>query len=117
MSGVFASEWAEEHWEHGLLLVAFHSSHPRDPDALRTGTRRRLASSRPTLNETGFAALSQPDQRLPFCSQPLAGRILGVEGVTSRFAQNSTLRRVHRRLTFRPSFESGFCNGNSQIWR
>jgi len=33
MSGVFASEWAEERWENARL-VAFHSSHPRDPTAL-----------------------------------------------------------------------------------
>jgi len=38
MSGVFASEWAEEHWGDGLL-VAFHSSHPRDPTALHRGSR------------------------------------------------------------------------------
>jgi len=33
MSGVFASEWAAERCEVGRL-IAFHSSHPRDADAL-----------------------------------------------------------------------------------
>ena len=41
----------------------------------------------------------------------------GTLGVTSRLAQNCTVRPMHEQLTFRPDSERGFCNRNRQIWR
>lgn len=38
-----------------------------------------------------------------------------VVGVTSRFAQNCTLRLMHEPIAIRPSFEREFCNSNFQI--
>lgn len=56
MSGVFASEWAEER-RGNARLVAFHSSHPRDPTALPHGGYEGHPSREECMGRSGTLAL------------------------------------------------------------
>jgi len=81
-----------------------------------SGARRVPEVGKPDL--IGQAAKGGDGREIKFARSRLGvKRPSYLEGVTSPFAQNCTIRPMHELLAFRPSSERGFCNANRQIWR